>query len=117
MIATPDQLELPNITSAPAAESAADRWDAPADDPFAETGEQTTNGERAEKGWRLFRAGRVHPVKDQPGVFIVFSLGRRAAFLVDTNERTCGCQDHEYRGTFCKHLWAASLALPDRVAG
>lgn len=76
------------------------------------SGRQTTSGDRAERGWTLFQEGAVQPGPGDSVRFLVASQRGGARYRVDTLARTCTCADHRYRRTFCKHLWAALLALP-----
>lgn len=78
--------------------------------------DQSTSGDRAERGWSLFREGAVKARAEQPTRFRVASQSGGGQYRVDTLRRTCTCPDHRYRGTFCKHLWAALLALPQVAA-
>jgi hypothetical protein len=74
-------------------------------------------GPRAERGWELHARGFVAPRPSNPRWAEVRSQDDRRRYTVDLVARKCTCPDHRFRHAFCKHLWAALLALPGAWSG
>lgn len=59
---------------------------------------------RQQRGLVIARAKRIKKLTD--GKWIVPSQTSNGGYVVDTEESTCSCPDHETRAVKCKHIWA-----------
>jgi len=59
---------------------------------------------RQQRGLLLAQAKRIKKLTH--GKWIVPSATSNGGYVVDTDESTCSCPDHETRAVKCKHIWA-----------
>lgn len=65
------------------------------------------DGRRA-RGLALAKSARIKNVTG--ALWIIPSASHSGTYVVNTNEQSCSCPDHEDRKVKCKHLWALEFA-------
>lgn len=69
---------------------------------------------RQHRGLVLAQTKRIKALPG--GKWVVPSQTGRGTYVVDVEERSCQCEDHQLRLVKCKHLWAISYARHQVVA-
>jgi transposase len=75
---------------------------------------------RQQRALAIVRSDKARRIKHVAGSrwLVPSQTNTSGGYVVDADQRTCSCPDHEDRGVACKHIWAvvylrAEVTLPD----